>query len=263
MPELPDVEAFRRVLDACGTGHRVVRVEVADAGVLRDVSTARLRRGLEGRRFRAAERRGKWLLGRTDGPTVLFHFGMTGRLVPADAGAPRERWDRVAFRLDDGRELRFRDQRKLRGIWLAPTDEDAERVIGDQGPDALAVGDADFARRLAGRRGGLKGALLDQSVVAGLGNLLSDEILWQARLHPAARADRLTDAERRRLVGATHHVLADAVPAGHVPADTDGLTGHRRDRDGTCPRCGGPLAHGRIAGRSTVWCPHCQPDPRA
>jgi formamidopyrimidine-DNA glycosylase len=260
MPELPDVEGFRRVLAEHGAGHRIERVAVADAGVLHDTGPARLRRALTGRRFAEPARHGKWLIARTDGrPAVLLHFGMTGRLVPCGAGEPPAPHDRVTFALDDGSELRFRDQRKLQGIWLAPSEADAGRVLAGQGPDALALSRGDLDRLLAGRRGGLKAALTDQSLVAGLGNLLADEILWRARLHPARPAGRLADDERARLHGALRRVLRDAVAAGCVPARPSWLTGRRDERDAVCPRCGTALARGRLTGRSTVWCPHCQP----
>jgi formamidopyrimidine-DNA glycosylase len=261
MPELPDVEGFRRVLAEHGQGHRIERVEVADAGVLRGVTERRIGRELRGRRFAEPERRGKWLLAPTedDGPTLLLHFGMTGNLVCDPPGRPPQPHDRVTFALDDGHRLRFRDQRKLQGIWLADSDADADRVIGDQGPDALSLRRGQLATALSGRRGRIKGALLDQSVVAGLGNLLGDEILWQARIHPARPTARLSDADQRRLDTTLHRVLRDSVRAGHVPTRRSWLTGRRYDDDPHCPRCGGRLATTRTAGRTTAFCPNCQP----
>lgn len=262
MPELPDVESFRGVLASCAEGRRVARAEVADAGVLRGVTAGRFARDVEGRRFAAPRRHGKWLVAPMDGgdgPTVLMHFGMTGSLVCAAPGEPPAPHDRVTFALDDGRRLRFRDQRKLRGIWLAASADEAARVMGEQGPDALSVGRGELGERLAGRRQGVKAALLDQAVVSGLGNLLGDEILWQARVHPGRRTDRLSAADRRRLDTALHRVLRDSVRAGHVPERPSWLTGHRYDEDPACPRCGGPLARRRVGGRTTAWCPRCQP----
>ncbi|MDT0306608.1 DNA-formamidopyrimidine glycosylase family protein [Streptomyces sp. DSM 44917] len=258
MPELPDVEDFRRTLDSCARGRRVEHVEVADSGVLRGLTPQRMRRALTGRTVAGSERRGKWLLARTDGPTLLLHFGMTGRLAclgPEDRAA---RHDRVTLALDDGRRLAYRDQRKLRGLWLAFREEDVGRVIGDQGPDALSLTRSQLDGLLAGRRARVKAVLTDQSALAGLGNLLGDEILWRARIAPARRADDLGPDERGRLATALRQVLRDSVRAGHVPTRDSWLTGHRDDPDATCPRCGGPLARDRIAGRTTAWCPHCQ-----
>ncbi|MET7903651.1 DNA-formamidopyrimidine glycosylase family protein [Streptomyces sp. NPDC005336] len=260
MPELPDVEGFRHTLASCARGRRVERVEVADPGVLHGVTPQRLNRDLKGRRFAEPRRHGKWLIAPTDGPTVLLHFGMTGRLVCGAATDPPGRFERVALALDDGHRLGYEDQRKLRGIWLAATDADTDRILGEQGPDALTLSRADFDKRLEGRRGGIKSTLTDQSVVAGLGNLLSDEILWRARIHPRRPTSALTADERRRLHTAMREVLRTSVRAEEIPARPSWLTGHRDDPDPHCPRCGHPLRRTRIAGRTSVWCPHCQPE---
>ena len=293
MPELPDVEAFRAVLASCAE-HAVIRqVDVYDTGVLRGgLSERRLRRELPGLSFGTPERHGKWLLARTEGddgpgPTVLLHFGMTGRLVCCAPGEPLHAHDRVVVTVQPGdrgggprkrgggprerqsgtrgrggapdeRELRYRDQRKLKGLWLL--DEDGvKRMLADQGPDAAAVGRAEFDALLAGRRGGLKATLTDQSVLAGLGNLLADEILWRARLAPGTRAGALSDAERKRLYTQLRRTLEATVRAGCVPDRASWLTGHRTEDPAHCPRCGGPLRRDRAGGRATVWCPRCQP----
>ncbi|MFF3749124.1 Fpg/Nei family DNA glycosylase [Streptomyces sp. NPDC002018] len=258
MPELPDVEAFREVLASCARDRRIVRVDVYDTGVLHGVGTRRLRQELEGHRFTEPERHGKWLLARTDGPTVLLHFGMTGRLECHPPGDGLHPHDRVVFTVDGDRQLRYRDQRKLKGLWLADESEVA-RLMEGQGPDALRIPRDEFEARVGGRRGGVKATLTDQSVVAGLGNLLADEILWRSRLHPAVRADRLGQDRSERLYTDMRRTLRSAVRAGCVPARRSWLTGHRDASDARCPRCGTSLCHGRIAGRGTVWCPHCQP----
>jgi formamidopyrimidine-DNA glycosylase len=258
MPELPDVEGFRRLLASCAKGRVVRRVEVRDAGVLHGVSPRRLREALEGRRFTEPERHGKWLLAHTGGPTLVLHFGMTGGLLCAAPCDPPASHDRVLFTLARDRQLRYRDQRKLKGLWLAD-DAGIARTLDAQGPDAAAVGREDFEALLRRRRGAVKSSLTDQSVVAGIGNLLADEILWRSRLHPSRRADRLTDAELARLHRDMRSVLRSSMRAECVPPRDSWLTGHRDEPDGTCPRCGTRLEHGRTSGRSTVWCPHCQP----
>ncbi|MFI9809090.1 Fpg/Nei family DNA glycosylase [Streptomyces sp. NPDC052301] len=260
MPELPDVEGFREVLVSCAKGRTIRRIEVRDPGVLHGVSAQRLRDALEGRRFTEPERHGKWLLAHTGGPTVLLHFGMTGRLLCARPDDETEAHDRVLFGLSGDRELRYRDQRKLQGLWLAHDDSDVARLLGRQGPDALAVSREDFEAALSARRGHIKTTLTDQSVLAGLGNLLADEILWRAGLRPSTRAAALTAAERRRLYTHMRRTLRSAVPAGCVPPRDSWLTGHRDDPDPVCPRCGTHLRRCRLAGRGTVWCPQCQPD---
>jgi formamidopyrimidine-DNA glycosylase len=264
MPELPDVEAFREVLACCAKGRRIERVDVRDPGVLHGVSARKLRRELEGRRFTEPERHGKWLLARTDGgPTVMLHFGMTGQLVCCDPDDAPHPHDRVLFTVgrdsaDRDGQLRYRDQRKLQGLWLAD-DTGVARVLDRQGPDAMAVDRDAFDTVLSGRRGRVKAVLTDQSVLAGLGNLLADEILWRAGLHPAIPAADLTDAQRGRLYKDMRRTLRSSISAGCVPPRRSWLTGHRDDSDAACPRCGEPLRRDRIGGRGTVWCPRCQP----
>ncbi|MGW7363228.1 Fpg/Nei family DNA glycosylase [Streptomyces sp. NPDC054841] len=259
MPELPDVEGFRKVLSTCGRGRRVTNVDIRDAGVLRGVTARRLRKEMEGARFGKPWRHGKWLIAPTDGgPTLVWHFGMTGALLCASVEDPLDPHDRVVLTLDDELQLRFRDQRKLQGVQLAGEDAAVERILAGLGPDALAVDRAAFLELLAGRRGAVKGVLMDQSVLAGLGNLLSDEILWRARVAPGRPARDLSEAEGRRVYAAMGRVLKSSVNAERVPPRRTWLTGRRDDSEPECPRCGQPLRSRRISGRRTLWCPHCQ-----
>ena len=168
--------------------------------------------------------------------------------------------DRITFTLGRDRQLRYRDQRKLKGLWLAD-DAAVARTLEAQGPDAAAIGRDEFDAALARRRGTVKSGLTDQSVLAGIGNLLADEILWRARLHPARQARDLTEGERRRLHTDMRRVLRSSMKADCVPPRRSWLTGHRDDADPTCPRCGTGLHRDRVAGRGTVWCPNCQPPP--
>jgi formamidopyrimidine-DNA glycosylase len=257
MPELPDVEAFRAVLAEHATGHRVERVEVSDEGVLRGITARQLDDALRGCRFTRPERHGKWLIARTDGPAVLLHFGMTGSLRWLDGSAPRDRHDRVIFVTGAG-ELRYRDMRKLQGITLARDRQEEDRVLAGLGPDALDVTAKELDHILEGRRAAIKAALIDQKVMAGLGNLLADEILWRARIHPHRPARSLTAQEQHELHGQMHRVLRASVRAGRVPPRPSWLTGARGQRHPGCPRCHTPLRRSHIGGRTTVWCPQCQ-----
>lgn len=258
MPELPDVEGFRRVLAAHAVGKRIEDVVVLDDGVLRGVGARQLREELRNQRFAEPRRLGKWLIAPVDGgPVVVLHFGMTGSFDWAPGADERRKHDRVIFVFGDG-ELRYRDMRKLQGLRLVDGDAELERLLADTGPDALAVSRDRFRELLDGRRQ-LKALLTDQSVLAGLGNLLVDEILWRAKLNPHVPAASL-DAE---VVDALHRemrkVLRSAVKAERVPPRTSWLTGRRDEPSGSCPRCGTTLEHGRVGGRGTVWCPRCQP----
>lgn len=257
MPELPDVEGFRRVLADHATGHRIEHVEVADPGVLRGVSPRRLRANVRGRRFGTPRRHGKWLIAPTEGgPVLLWHFGMTGELTWDGA---EHRHDRVVLHLDNG-DLRYRDMRKLHGIRLVPDSAAVDRVLAAVGPDALDLPREEFTEIFRNLRRQVKPALVDQELLAGLGNLLADEILWRARVHPRRRCVHIGQRDWTRLHDKTGAVLRQAVKAGRVPPHESWLTGHRDDAPGACPRCGATLAHGRVGGRGTTWCPRCQPE---
>jgi formamidopyrimidine-DNA glycosylase len=259
VPELPDVEGFRRALAGPLPGRRVRHVTVPDTGVLRNVAPRTLGRRLVGQCFKAPERHGKWLILPTDGPVLLIHSGMTGHpyYLPDGADDPGSR-PRLVVTLDRG-QLRYADQRKLRGVWLAATAGHIAAVLGEQGPDALSLDLRTLRAALSRRRGQLKATLLDQAVIAGLGNLLIDEICWQARLNPSRQISDLDDDEVKALHTSMRRVLRTAVRYGRVPTLRGWLTGARDEVEPRCPRCGTRLEVGRVGGRATVWCPHCQP----
>ena len=255
MPELSDVEGFKRYFNRHAAGRTIRRVEVVDPPMLRGGSV----RGLAGERFDRARRHGKWLLAPAGRATVLMHFGMSGLLRwSGGEPAPRHPHDRVVFDLAGG-ELRFRDMRKFGGVWIARDAAAVDALVGPLGPDALEVDRERFAELLAGRRGSVKAALMDQTVIAGLGNLLVDEICWRARIAPALPLRRLGAARRDRLHACMEAVLRESIPRGRIPGDPGWLTGARDERPGACPRCGAALRRATVAGRTTVWCGACQP----
>jgi formamidopyrimidine-DNA glycosylase len=166
----------------------------------------------------------------------------------------------VIVALDDGTEVRYRDLRKLGGVWLALGAEDAAAILAPLGPDALAVGPTALLARLARRRGGVKAALMDQSFIAGIGNLLADEILWQARLHPRRRIETFDDDERARLVRALRSVVRTTVDRYDAGEWRRSWLNHVRGAPAaSCPRCRTPLQRATVAGRTTWSCPSCQP----
>lgn len=258
MPELPDVEGYRIALAGVLPGRRIEHVRVHDVGVLRNTTPRAFQRRLHKESFRTPRRHGKWLLLPTDRVTLVVHSGMTGRPYYASAGSEQERFDRVTLQLDEG-EFRFNDLRKLRGLWLADSPAALDRIIGESGPDALELDSEQLTELLAGSRRRLKPALMDQAVVAGLGNLLVDEIAWQARIAPVRLCRDLDDRELRDLARTMRRVLRTSVRHRCVPALRTWLTGARDERDAPCPRCGTPLRDRRINGRRTVWCGRCQP----
>lgn len=257
MPELPEVEAYRRLADKA-LGRTVASVRVGDQRFLRGGTTARqLRSALVGSAFAAARRRGKLLVLDVDGTDrrLGLRFGMTGRLhVDGADGVDRlvyasdrrlARWDRFGLRFSDGGSLVVSDPRLLGGVVLDP-DED---VLG---PDALDVGRAELQRALAGSSVALKARLMDQSRLAGLGNLVADEVLWRSGLSPLRPAGSLTEAETRRLHAQVRRTLEELVSAGgsHL-----GELMPERQTGGRCRRCGVELRRDRVGGRTTWWCP--------
>ena len=263
MPELPDVEGYRTLAADRLTGSRVSAVQVLDDGVVRNATAEAFCEALVGRAFGAPRRRGKWLLLPTDGPILLIHNGMTGRLyfvAPTDDEVETDRYDRVIISTDEG-GLHYADLRKLGGLWVADGDDEAAAVIGQQGPDALELTAPQFLSALHGRRGVLKTVLMSQAVIAGLGNMLSDEICWRARLHPGRPISSLDDSELRRLHRSMRTALRAAVKQGRIPRTSAWLSSTRGEEFATCPRCRTALRRSSINGRTSVWCPHCQPAP--
>lgn len=274
MPELPEVETYRRFLDELILHDPVGAVVVLDAhGLL--VPEEALRAAVVGRAFTGSRRIGKNLLLLLDAPTgaaLTLHFGMTGDVAAYRDSADRPRFVRVEFVLRSGLRFGFVDPRKFGRIGLTP-DVAAFTKTKKLGPDALDALTVEHLGQALGRRRGalLKAALLDQHVTAGLGNWIVDEVLWQARLHPARRAGDLAPAELARLHAATGHVLRTAVAAEaryrDFPAD---FLIHAREWDvvppGREPSCCAhhptePIQKHYVGGRATYWCAQCQPRP--
>ena len=260
MPELAEVEAYRRLAERV-VGRRVAEVVAPDAWYLKRGFTAlAARAALEGRTVTAVRRTGKVLLVETgdDGPVLGLRFGMSGRLlVDGVAGVDDlvygsnrelERWDRFALRFADGGDIRIRDPRRLGGVELDPEET---RL----GPDALRVTPSALARALGASQAPLKARLMDQSRLAGVGNLAVDEALWRAGLDPARPAASLTPAELRRLHRHLRSTLDDFVVRGG--SHTGELMGERRP-DGVCPKDGTPLQRRTVGGRTTWSCPRHQ-----
>ena len=259
MPELPEVETFKRYLDTTSLKQRITKVEVRDAYVLKNVSARELARRLKGRRFESSQRHGKHLFVRTDDEHWLrLHFGMTGSLEYLKHNEVAPRTARVIFRFADNFRLAFDDQRKFGGIELI---EDANEFLQTRelGPDALKITLSQFKAVIGKRRGVIKAILLNQQLIAGIGNLYADEILFRVRMHPGSEANRLMDKDLSRLFRATRYVLGKTIALKadfkHLPKSW--LLPHR-EQLGKCPRCGRGLKSATIGGRTSWFCPHCQ-----
>lgn len=257
MPELIEVEVYRRLADRA-VGRRVAEVEAPDAWFLkRGLTPVAVTDAVEGATIRGTDRIGKLLLVDLgeERPQLGLRFGMTGRLV-LDGEAPITRleyssgrddpaWDRFAVRFDDGARLRISDPRRLGGVELDP-DLDA------LGHDAWSVTPGQLQRVLAGSTAPLKARLLDQSRLAGLGNLLVDETLWRAGLDPARPARSVEGADLARLQRRIRSTVTQLFDRGG--SHTGDLQASRH-RDGACPRDGTPIQRRTIGGRTTYSCP--------
>jgi formamidopyrimidine-DNA glycosylase len=186
---------------------------------------------------------------------VLMHFGMTGRLDWASRRSERHPHDRIAF-VCRGGELRYRNMRKFGGVWIWRRRR--ELVTGPLGPDATEVDRERFRELVGGRRGTVKHTLMDQTLIAGLGNLMVDEIAWRARVDPRRKIGELSSRRISRLWEAMDEVVRESLPTGRVPPASGWLTGARDARDARCPHCGTRLRRATVAGRTTVWCPRDQ-----
>lgn len=280
MPELPEVETIRVQLAERVPGRTIARVEVADPKLVEPEDPQEFARAVAGRAIASVGRRGKYLLfALHDGATLAMHLRMTGRLHWRAPGADdAERFLRARFHLDDGSTLTFGDARRFGRAWIVPEGTAAaheaywaERVGIE--PLTPAFTTRVLEGLLAGRRGPLKAVLLNQVLVAGLGNMYVDEALWQARIHPERAAGSLDARELRRLHRAIRDRLSAAVAAGGASIDSyrDGLGERGTMQDllrvhlhagDACPRCGAPIVKTRVAQRGTYWCPRCQPEPR-
>src|SRR5438552_9828596 len=211
MPELPDVETFKRYLDSTSLHQPIKGVEVRSAYVLKRVSERELGRQVKGRSFESSCRHGKHLFVRTDGDLWLrLHFGMTGSLeyLRDQRQAPKD--TRVLFGFANHSRLAFRDQRKFGEIGLL---KDVDEFLRKRalGPDALDINLSQFKGIFKKHRAAVKTILLNQKLIAGIGNIYADEILFRARMHPATEAARLRDKDLRRLFRATRYVLERAI----------------------------------------------------
>lgn len=264
MPELLEAEAARAVIEARALGRRIATVEAPDAWYLkRGLTAPAIADALTGRRLAVARRTGKQLLldtsgvgrARTPGPVLGLHLGMSGRVVVdgESAGDPllyasnaeNPAWLRFGVRFADGGSLWLRDPRRLGAVELDP---DESRF----GPDVTAVDRRALDHALGKSRAPLKAVLMDQSRIAGLGNLLTDEVLWRAGLDPERPAGALDDAERSALVRSIRNTVRIL---GRRGGSHTGDLQAARIRGGVCPRDGAELLRRTIGGRTTYSCP--------
>ena len=278
MPELPEVETVVRDLNAAGlVGLRMSRVQVFWKRSIAAPPLPRFRKNLEGLEIRGFSRRGKFIVAQlSKGFVLLVHLRMSGRLHVAGPSANPSRRDhaRVVFSLSDGRELRFSDTRKFGRLWLV---RDPAAVLGKLGPEPFALTAAGVSALVSARSRLLKPLLLDQTLIAGIGNIYSDEALWAAQLHPRRKSDSLSAREAATLLRAIQLVLRRGIrnlgttlgagnthfvlPRGGSGRNQEQLSAYGQTGE-PCPRCGTKIQRIRVGQRSTHLCPKCQPKPR-
>jgi len=280
MPELPEVETVRQGLSRWVTGRRLAAVEVRHPRAVRrhaagpdDFSAV-----LTGRTLGEAQRRGKYLwLPLDSGDALVGHLGMSGQFLVLPADAADGPHLRVRFSFADGdSQLRFVDQRTFGGLAVSPGGAQLPAEIAHIAPDPFdPLFDADrFVAALRKKKTGVKRALLDQTLISGVGNIYADEALWRAQLHGERPADRLSPAQARELLAEVVAVLQEAITAGGTSFDAlyvnvNGESGyfdrslHAYGRAGLpCDRCGAPMRRESFMNRSSFSCPRCQPPPR-
>ena len=274
MPELPEVESARATIEAAALDRTIADVDDTDSYECRPHAPGEIRSALVGRSLTVTHRQGKSMWcdtsgvdgDPTPGPTLGLHLGMSGRILVTGpdgtlteggdwqggrygtGGEEPDRkavWDRFTITFADGGTLRLFDKRRLGRVRLDPD-------LSHLGPDAEHVGAKELAERVGRGTPPLKARLLDQSVVAGVGNLLADETLWQAKLSPRRPADELSARELKRLHAALHAATEAAIANGGV--HTGEIIGFRSAAS-HCPRCGTEMTRATVGGRTTWWCP--------
>jgi formamidopyrimidine-DNA glycosylase len=278
MPELPEVETVVRGLRAVLPGRRILTVRLGKTDFIED--PAALERDLPGSRIQGVRRHGKFLVVELESSrespqnfSLLIHLGMTGQIVTCPPQEPVQPHTHVFLALDDGREFRYTDIRRF-GKMRILSAGGHEAALGQLGLDPLEATKAEFFAQLRGRRARIKALLLDQRVLRGMGNIYTDESLWRARIHPMRLGANLKDAELGRLYRAVREVLEQAIKMRGSSisdyVDSDGERGsyqhlHRvYQRKGLkCFRGDGVIRRAIVAGRSSYFCPGCQPAPRA
>ena len=267
MPEWPDLHVAHGRLERALAGRRITGVKVGDPVVIR--ATRPVEELLFGRTFKGVRHRGKFMLFDLDNVTVVVNPMLSGLFLLKRWEAPASKDTRLRLALDDGMELRYRDETRMGKVYVLQGEAPEAAVPGfaEIGPDAPRISQAEFLERARKRGGEVRNLLQDQRVASGIGNAYADEILWEAKLHPKRTVRSLSRDEGIALYAAMQHVLAravDEVEAGTPPELGVKVRSHMkvRGRYGTsCPRCGSKIRRTRKGDDETDHCPACQPPP--
>ncbi len=275
MPELPEVETYVRDLEPVLRGRRITVASVTWPRTIATPTAEQFEETIPGAAFDSFQRRGKYMLfGLDDGRTLVVHLRMTGRLTIVQGDEEAGKHVHVVLHLDNGQKIHFQDTRKFGRIWLT---DDLPSVIGDLGPEPLsdAFTAQYLAEKLENRKASIKSLILDQSIIAGIGNIYADESLFEARIHPVRPGGTLSMAEIERLHAAIVQLLAQAIelqgstlgtstlqnysrPGGQSGSFQESFRVFRRTGE-PCPLCGTPIERIVVGQRGTHFCPRCQP----
>jgi formamidopyrimidine-DNA glycosylase len=259
MPELPEVEGYRRYLETTALQQPIAEVTFENEGRMVPSGREALQATVLGRCFQQTTRIGKYLFVQLDeGPVLMLHFGMTGYLKYHQGDSPGPRFTRVSFLFENGYALAFASMRKFSRLKLTPSVADFQSA-NKLGPDALAISETDFVAALQGRKAYLKSALLQQQHFAGLGNWIADEMLFQARIPPESRCSDLPESTFGALYQAMQDILQMAIKyRARYEAFPQKYMVNERWKAGHCPRCQTELTRMVLGGRGTYFCPNCQ-----
>ena len=261
MPELPDVEVFRRYFEDTSLRQKIKSAKISDTRILEDISRPKLERALKNHKFTTTHRHGKYLLAKMENDTwLMLHFGMTGYLSYLEKKDEEPRHTRLLVTFTNGKRIAYVNQRIFGKLGLV---QDMEKFIAEKslGPDPLAS-DFDFAafkEALGGRSGKVKSALMNQKAIAGIGNVYSDEILFQAGIHPEANISDLDEKMLKQLFRKTKHALQQVIKYQANPQNMPKsyLLPHRGS-DGKCPKDGAKIKKAKVGGRTAYFCPKHQ-----
>lgn len=257
MPELPEVSYFKKYADSTSLHKKIGKVEFPEKKILQS-SQQSISEALENAEFTGSTRLGKYLVMEAGKSRALvFHFGMTGKLEYSHEKEPPD-YCRFIIRFKDNSSLFFICPRKFGKIYLTKNAEEF-RKDHSLGPDAMEMGEKKFMELLEGKKGSIKGALTDQHLIAGIGNLYSDEALFHTKIHPKTSVAKLSEKKRKNLyknlLKVLKRVTKSRMDGSSLPSTY--LTKHRKEGD-DCPTCDGKVEMIKVSGRSTYFCPNCQ-----
>ncbi|MDX1603439.1 MAG: DNA-formamidopyrimidine glycosylase family protein [Salinimicrobium sediminis] len=257
MPELPEITLFRNYVRETSLKKTIKKIDFPETSLLQ-APAEDFKNELIGKEFQAAERLGKYLVITTTGrSSLIFHFGMTGKLEYYSNQDP-PKYSKMILYFEDDYRLAFTCRRKLGKIYLAE-DLSSFQKKNELGPDALETSEKKFLDLLEGKTGSIKAVLTDQHVISGIGNVYSDEMLYQCKIHPKTKTSEISPSDKKKLYKKMKHVLEMAIDKEGVRKDfpKTWMIQHRKD-GADCPKCDGKVKKIKVGGRSTYFCPTCQ-----